>query len=62
MLPSSVGILLAWTAGAAGALALERLPNNTLQLPPFSPVYGFTRTNDLWQLTFTNPWLSPRPG
>jgi len=61
MLPSSVGILLAWTAGAAGALALERLPNNTLQLPPSPPVYGFACTNAFGSLTFTNPVVIASP-
>jgi len=55
MLAASVFLGLAVALGETGALALQRLPNSTLQLPSSPPVYGYTRTNAFGSLTFTNP-------
>ena len=55
MLAASVGLALASAMGESDALALQRLPNSTLQLPSSPPVYGYTRTHAFGSLTFTNP-------
>lgn len=41
--------------------ALERVPNTTLTLPLTPPVFGFTSTNALGTMTFTNPVCMASP-
>jgi len=43
------------------ALGWQRVPNTSIQMPPFPPTFGFTSTNAFPTLNFTNPTVIVSP-